>query len=91
MFNSVGIYLAVRDSERLSRQKRNTVCVADHDDRADHSVHHVRESSIPWWMSLHRPDALSYVAYELVYGGRAVQIWSSMNMVKYRKKEELKS
>lgn len=34
---------------------------------------------------------LSYVAYELVYGGRAVQIWSSINMVKYRKKEELKS
>ena len=88
VYNSVGIYLAVRDSENLAGKKGiryasliTTVLIIL-------STMFVKQHSV---VDVFTGLMLSYVAYELVYGGRAVQIWSSINMVKYRKKEELKS
>lgn len=88
VYNSVGIYLAVRDSENLRGKKGvryasliTTVLIIL-------STMFVKQHSV---VDVFTGLMLSYVAYELVYGGRAVQIWNSINVMKYRKKEELKS
>lgn len=88
VFNSVGIYLAVKDSERLSQKKGRQYASLIMTTLIILSTMFVKQHSV---VDVVAGLTLSYVSYELVYGGRAVQIWNSMNMVKYRKKEELKS
>ena len=88
VFNSVGIYLAVKDSERLSQKKGIRYASLIMTTLIILSTMFVKQHSV---VDVVAGLTLSYVSYELVYGGRAVQIWNSMNMVKYRKKEELKS
>ena len=88
VFNSVGIYLAVKDSERLSQKKGIQYASLIMTTLIILSTMFVKQHSV---VDVVAGLTLSYVSYELVYGGRAVQIWNSMNMVKYRKKEELKS
>ena len=88
VFNSVGIYLAVKDSERLSQKKGIRYASLIMTTLISLSTMFVTQHSV---VDVVAGLTLSYVSYELVYGGRAVQIWNSMNMVKYRKKEELKS
>ncbi len=88
VFNSVGIYLAVKDSKRLSQKKGIRYASLIMTTLIILSTMFVKQHSV---VDVVAGLTLSYVSYELVYGGRAVQIWNSMNMVKYRKKEELKS
>ena len=88
VFNSVGIYLAVKDSERLSQKKGIRYASLIMTTLIILSTMFVKQHSV---VDVVAGLTLSYVSYELVYGGPALQIWNSMNMVKYRKKEELKS
>lgn len=89
VFNSVGIYLAVKDSDLLGKKKG--VCYASLTVTVliILSTMFVKQHSV---VDVVSGLVLSYISFELVYGGRALQIWDSVNMVKYRgKKERLKS
>ena len=78
----------MKDSERLSQKKGIRYASLIMTTLIILSTMFVKQHSV---VDVVAGLTLSYVSYELVYGGRAVQIWNSMNMVKYRKKEELKS
>ena len=88
VFYSVGIYLAVKDSDILSRKKG--ICYASLIITVliILSTMFVKQHSV---VDVISGLLLSYLSYELIYGGRAVQIWNSFHMVKYRKNEGLKS
>lgn len=89
VFNSIGIYLAVKDSERLGRKKGIRYASLTVTILIILSTMFVKQHSVVDVLS---GLILSYISFELVYGGRALQIWDSVNMVKYRtKKERLKS
>ena len=88
VFNSVGIYLAVKDSDILSRKKGICYVSLIITVLIILSTMFVKQHSV---VDVISGLLLSYVSYELIYGGRAVQICNSFHMVKYRKNEGLKS
>lgn len=89
VFNSVGIYLAVKDSKILGSKKGIRYASLTVTILIILSTMFVKQHSVVDVLS---GLILSYISFELVYGGRALQIWDNVNMVKYRtKKERLKS
>ena len=88
VFNSVAMCVAFRESDRLKNSRMVqrvsfTVTVL-----IILSTMFVKQHSV---IDVLAGLFLSYIAYELVYGGRAVRIWNGIFAAKYRKKEELKS
>lgn len=88
VFNSIGIYLAVKDSENLRKKKGIRYASLTITVLIILSTMFVKQHSV---VDVIAGLLLSCVASDLIYGGRAIQIWNNFNVVKYRKKERLKS
>lgn len=88
VFNSIGIYLAVKDSENLRKKKGIRYASLTITVLIILSTMFVKQHSV---VDVIAGLLLSCVASNLIYGGRAIQIWNNFNVVKYRKKERLKS
>lgn len=88
VFNSIGIYLAVKDSDNLRKKKGIRYASLTITVLIILSTMFVKQHSV---VDVIAGLLLSCVASDLIYGGRAIQIWNNFNVVKYRKKERLKS
>ena len=88
VFNSIGIYLAVKDSDNLRKKKGIRYASLTITVLIILSSMFVKQHSV---VDVIAGLLLSCVASNLIYGGRAIQIWNNFNVVKYRKKERLKS
>lgn len=88
VFNSIGIYLAVKDSENLRKKKGIRYASLTITVLIILSTMFVKQHSV---VDVIAGLLLSCVASDLIYGGRAIQIWNNFNVMKYRKKERLKS
>ncbi len=88
VFNSIGIYLAVKDSDNLRKKKGIRYASLTITVLIILSTMFVKQHSV---VDVIAGLLLSCVASNLIYGGRAIQIWNNFNVVKYRKKERLKS
>lgn len=88
VFNSIGIYLAVKDSDNLRKKKGIRYASLTITVLIILSTMFVKQHSV---VDVIAGLLLSCVASDLIYGGRAIQIWNNFHVVKYRKKERLKS
>ena len=88
VFNSIGIYLAVKDSDNLRKKKGIRYASLTITVLIILSTMFVKQHSV---VDVIAGLLLSCVASNLIYGGRAIQLWNNFNVVKYRKKERLKS
>lgn len=86
VFNSIGVYTAVCDSERLGKYKAVRYGALTITVLIILSTMFVKQHSV---IDVFSGIVLSYIAFELVYGGRAVQIWNGMSVTKYRKNGQL--
>ena len=88
VFNSIGIYLAVKDSDNLRKKKGIRYASLTITVLIILSTMFVKQHSV---VDVIAGLLLSCVASDLIYGGRVIQIWNNFHVVKYRKKERLKS
>lgn len=83
VFNSVGVCIAVRDSERLGKYKVVQGCSLLITVLIILSTMLVKQHSV---VDVMAGLVLSFFAWDFVYGGKAESAWNYLAMMKYRRK-----